>query len=81
MVEETGVPRENHRPVASHWQTLWHDVVLSTPHHDSKSNYSDYNHKCPDHNSQWAIIQLISYQEKITFQWDDDDSSVLDKHG
>jgi len=22
LVEETGVPRENHRPVASHWQTL-----------------------------------------------------------
>jgi len=22
LVEETGVPGENHRPVASHWQTL-----------------------------------------------------------
>jgi hypothetical protein len=22
LVDETGVPRENHRPVASHWQTL-----------------------------------------------------------
>jgi hypothetical protein len=22
---------ENHRPVASHWQTLSHNVVLSTP--------------------------------------------------
>jgi len=22
FVEETGVPRENHRPVVSHWQTL-----------------------------------------------------------
>jgi hypothetical protein len=28
LVEET---RENHRPVASHWQTLSHNVVLSTP--------------------------------------------------
>jgi hypothetical protein len=27
FVEETGVPGENHRPVASHWQTLSHDVV------------------------------------------------------
>jgi len=26
-VEETGGPGENHRPVASHWQTLWHNVV------------------------------------------------------
>ena len=28
-VEGTG---ENHRPAASHWQTLSHNVVLSTPH-------------------------------------------------
>jgi hypothetical protein len=31
LVEETGVPGENHRPVASHWQTLWHNIVSSTP--------------------------------------------------
>jgi hypothetical protein len=30
LVEETGVPRENHRPVASHWQTLSHNVVHLT---------------------------------------------------
>ena len=29
LVEETG---ENHWPAASHWQTLSHNVVLSTPH-------------------------------------------------
>jgi hypothetical protein len=27
LVEETRGPRENHRPVASHWQTLSHNVV------------------------------------------------------
>ena len=27
LVEETGVPGEKHRPVASHWQTLSHTVV------------------------------------------------------
>jgi len=32
LVEETRVPRENHWPAASHWQTLWHNVVvLNTP--------------------------------------------------
>ena len=31
LVEETGIPGENHRPVASHWQTLSHNVVSSTP--------------------------------------------------
>jgi hypothetical protein len=30
-MEETGVPGENHRPVASHWQTLSHNVVSSAP--------------------------------------------------
>jgi len=30
LVEETGVPGEN-RPVASHWQTLSHNIVSSTP--------------------------------------------------
>jgi hypothetical protein len=27
MVEETGGPRENYRPVVSHWQTVLHNVV------------------------------------------------------
>jgi hypothetical protein len=31
LVEETGVPGENHWPVTSHWQTLSHNVVSSTP--------------------------------------------------
>jgi hypothetical protein len=35
LMEETG---ENHRPVTSHWQTLSHNVVLSTPCHEQGSN-------------------------------------------
>jgi hypothetical protein len=31
LLEETGVPGENHWSVASHWQTLSHNVVSSTP--------------------------------------------------
>jgi len=38
LVEETGVPGEKHRPVASHWQTLSHNVVSSTPRHEWGSN-------------------------------------------
>jgi len=38
LVEETGVPRENHRPAASHLQTLSHNVVSSTPRHEQGSN-------------------------------------------
>jgi hypothetical protein len=27
LVEEAGGPGDNHRPVASHWQTLSHNAV------------------------------------------------------
>ena len=36
LVEETGVPGENHRPVASHWQTLSHNVVSLKRHSNSQ---------------------------------------------
>ena len=38
LEEETGVHEENHRPVASHWQTLSHNVVSSTPRHEQGLN-------------------------------------------
>ena len=30
-MEETGIPGENHRPTASHWQTLSHNFASGTP--------------------------------------------------
>ena len=38
LVEETRGPGENHRPAASHWQTVWHNVVTSTHRHEGDSN-------------------------------------------
>jgi hypothetical protein len=38
LVEESIVPRENHWPVVSHWQTLSHNVVSSTPRYEKKTN-------------------------------------------
>jgi hypothetical protein len=38
LVEETGVPSENYHPIASHWQTLSHNVVSSMPRHERSSN-------------------------------------------
>ena len=38
LVEETKVPGENHRPVASHRQTLSHNAVSSTPRHEQGLN-------------------------------------------
>jgi hypothetical protein len=52
LVEETRVTEENHRPVASHWQTLSHNVVSSTSGHERNSNSQL---KC-----WWAlIVQLV----------------------
>jgi hypothetical protein len=38
LVEETEVPGENNRPVASFWQTLSHNVASRTPRHERDSN-------------------------------------------
>ena len=37
LVEETGVPEENHRTAAGHWQTLSHNIVSSTTRHEPKA--------------------------------------------
>ena len=53
LVEETGVPGENHRPVGSHWQTWSHNVVSSTPCHERVRtlNVSGDRH--------WLIAQVV----------------------
>ena len=38
VVEETGVPGENHRSAESQWQPLSDNVVSSIPSHDRDSN-------------------------------------------
>ena len=40
LVEETRVPGENQRPVASHRQTLSYKFVSSTPRHEWGLNYN-----------------------------------------
>ena len=38
LIEKTGEPEENKRPVTNHWQTLSHNVVSSTPLNEQGSN-------------------------------------------
>jgi hypothetical protein len=45
FVAEIGVPREIHRPVASHWKTLSHNVLSSTPRHEWGSFIDWYEKK------------------------------------
>jgi hypothetical protein len=33
LIQETGVPWENHQPAVSQWQSLSHNVISSTPSH------------------------------------------------
>ena len=62
LVKETGVHRENHRPTASHWQTLSHNVVSSTPRYQRDSNSQEefedakgaIRNRISKKNSQWS---------------------------
>jgi hypothetical protein len=51
-VDETGVSGENLWLVASHWQTLSHNVISSTPRHERHSNsliVTDCTGSCKSH--------------------------------
>ena len=71
LMEETRVPGENHQPVASHWQTLSHNVVSSTLHHEQDLNSRDTLSYAKFHNSMsnhlknaartWKFPQKINY--------------------
>ena len=66
LMEEIGVPWENHWPATSHWQTLSHNVVplaLSQIHNIStdyigscKSNHHPITATTAPHNIQYAFI-------------------------
>jgi hypothetical protein len=47
LVEETGVPGENHRPVVSHWQTLSYNVVSSLDYKISNIIKKKYRFELP----------------------------------
>ena len=46
LVEEMGKPGENHCLAVNYWQTLSHNVVSSTPHHEpiQTHNFSGARH-------------------------------------
>ena len=47
---------ENHRPAASHWQTLSYNGVSSTPRHERDSNPQSCITLCPIHPLKYDII-------------------------
>jgi len=63
-MEETRVSGENHRPAASDWQTLSHNVVLSTPERDSNSQLPGDH----DHDGAYEYdVEILYYRNKIFF--------------
>ena len=74
LVDETGVPGENHRPVASHWQTLSHNVVSGTPRHEWRFTieivvylkYIEVSNKCLSTNIQLSNFLSTNYKWKTT---------------
>ena len=63
LVEETGVPGENHQPVTSHWQTLSHNVVHDLIHNMdefAKLTISSY----VQHNN---VTRLMSTSSTLSF--------------
>jgi hypothetical protein len=58
LVEEDGVPGENHRPFESHWQTLSHNVV--SPRHERGSNYHTIMTQQPLKRSMsWELNDIV----------------------
>jgi hypothetical protein len=46
LVEETGVPGENHRPVVSHWQTFWEQIKSLMKRSEKKLDRLLYIYTC-----------------------------------
>jgi hypothetical protein len=63
LVEETGVPRENHRPVTSHWQTLSQTFHYRTALHNVPG-------RCSNIPLQYNITQCSGtvFKHSITVQ-------------
>jgi hypothetical protein len=70
-MEETGV---NHQPVASHWQTLSHNVVLSTPRHEQDSNSQQ------EYTSPWAGFELTTRMITRKKKFDSITPSLMQLH-
>jgi hypothetical protein len=69
LVEETGVPRENHRPVASHWQTLSHNVISShwqtLSHNVISSHWQTLSHNVISSHWQPSSHNVISSTPRL----------------
>ena len=54
LVEETGLPGENHRPVVSHWRTLSHNVMKCV-------KFKSEHHNAIEEKKNWGHTHLCKY--------------------
>ena len=72
LLEKTGIPRENHRHAASHWHTLSHNVVSSTPRHErdwTSQLPHDHNHDGPWMNYNHNLIKVTTWSDVCTVKY------------
>jgi hypothetical protein len=62
-VGETGVPGENHRPAVSHWQTLSHNVISSTPRLSGIRTHNVSIEDC-DSSSSLLLVPNTDHQQQ-----------------
>jgi hypothetical protein len=63
FVEETGERGESHWPVASHWQTLSHNVVSSTPRHEQGFELTTMTTYALQH--LFVLLKICPFDERI----------------
>ena len=63
LLEETGEVGENHRPVASHWQTLSHNAVSSTHHHECRSALVSNSGFIMNNHSKRVAFQVFRFSD------------------
>ena len=76
FVEETGGPGENHRPVASHWQTVVHFALIEIRTHNintdcrvsCKSNYHTFTARTAPQmvTIKQGVLHTLTYTSKLT---------------
>ena len=63
--KKPGVFRENHRPAARHSQTVSHNRVSSTPHHDR----SKYENEMSQNNVKTLLVYYATFNRSSVMSW------------